>query len=359
MKIQGARRTRHRISRGARLVLAIIAVVTVLGVGLMAGRQLAKMGSTDSPGTPQATPSYTLEHIYNRLDTGAMGTPHTFAEPTAAPSSGTMYTLDEIMSLAPSRDDVDGALSSDVAGGKKFWGLTGGEWGPRTGSATVRGNVSGPNGALSFTIPDGFYSGGKTATARESELSDPYAPDYIRADSSIFGVDGRHPHVQVAATGQTNVIVTGDDGSNQVGAIIYFQPEDDRFTVSGDTVTDNLTGLMWAKDASLGGAMSPYDACEYGYELDYGGYDDWRLANVSELFSLLDFYGASARSPMLPDGHPFVNVQSGKYWSSTGDPYASSVNGYAVDLSNGEVEHVLPQAATVYPGWYVRGMKDW
>ena len=59
------------------------------------------------------------------------------------------------------------------------------------------------------------------------------------------------------------------------------------------------------------------------------------------------------------DGHPFTNVQSGKYWSSTGDPYTGVINAYAVDLSNGEVEHVLPQATTVYPGWYVREMRNW
>jgi hypothetical protein len=46
---------------------------------------------------------------------------------------------------------------------------------------------------------------------------------------------------------------------------------------------------------------------------------DWRLPNVRELQSLID-YGEEA--PALPDGHPFTDVQPYNYWSST--TYASS-----------------------------------
>ena len=40
---------------------------------------------------------------------------------------------------------------------------------------------------------------------------------------------------------------TGQDGELQMGV----DWPDPRFTVSGDCVTDNLTGLMWAKNANL------------------------------------------------------------------------------------------------------------
>jgi hypothetical protein len=41
---------------------------------------------------------------------------------------------------------------------------------------------------------------------------------------------------------------------------------------------------------------------------------DWRLPNRKELFSLIDF---SRYGPPLPQGHPFTNVQSAYYWSSS------------------------------------------
>ena len=125
----------------------------------------------------------------------------------------------------------------------------------------------------------------------------------------------------VAATGQTTSYRTGDDGDLQKGVAIPPPYQFLRFKDNGDgTVTDNLTGLMWAKNANIFGERTWADALSVANNLSLGSagcglsYTDWRLPNSNELYSLTDKgnYG-----PALPSGHPFSNVRTTDYWSST------------------------------------------
>jgi hypothetical protein len=94
-------------------------------------------GNPTGPGTPpDNTKSYTLEDIYQRLASGAAGVPETFKEPSGALGVGTGHTLSETMALAP-QVDAGGAITTEVAAGKTFWGLNENEWGLRTGTATT------------------------------------------------------------------------------------------------------------------------------------------------------------------------------------------------------------------------------
>ncbi|WP_158649402.1 DUF1566 domain-containing protein [Aquella oligotrophica] len=106
-----------------------------------------------------------------------------------------------------------------------------------------------------------------------------------------------------------------------------------RFVVSGDCVTDKLTGLMWAKDANLFGlkkwqdtsanpntypAQEAIDAMNTnsgatGYHLC--GYSDWRLPKQKELLSLFNYANANQATWLISAG--FSNVRSYYYWSST------------------------------------------
>ena len=117
-----------------------------------------------------------------------------------------------------------------------------------------------------------------------------------------------------------------------------------RFTDNKNgTVTDNLTGLVWLKDANSFGTKTWNDAvcCAgmlaagmYGL-LDGSAVGDWRLPSCQELQSLID---SSQHNPVLPDGHPFNNVQSNDYWTST----ANSINddyAWYVLLYNGSVSN--------------------
>ena len=122
--------------QGQAALGVILAVILTYGVWM----SKAHAGSLDAPAAPTDDNSamYTLEDVYQRLNTGAEGMKRTggFAEPAAGPGS-TGRTLDDLYNKAPEPDDENGATAADVADGKTFWGLTGGEWGEQTGSATI------------------------------------------------------------------------------------------------------------------------------------------------------------------------------------------------------------------------------
>ena len=96
---------------------------------------------------------------------------------------------------------------------------------------------------------------------------------------------------------------------------------DPRFTDNEDgTVTDNLTGLIWLKDANCFGEQTWAAALNECNNLEDGNCgltdnsyaSDWRLPNRKELESLLGFEGGAA----LPFRPPFENFGR-KYWTST------------------------------------------
>jgi len=139
----------------------------------------------------------------------------------------------------------------------------------------------------------------------------------------------------VEKSGQTIPSAPGDDGDLQNG-ISFPEP---RFTDNEDgTVTDNLTGLMWTTDAQqIAGLMNwsvALDACN---DLEFAGYDDWRMPNVKEMLSLIDY---GYYDPALTPGYPFINVPSypGVYWTST--TLAVNNDAFHVPISNGTTNHV-------------------
>ncbi len=65
------------------------------------------------------------------------------------------------------------------------------------------------------------------------------------------------------------------------------------FTNNGDgSITDNATGLMWAQNDS-GEGLTWKEALSYAENLELAGYSDWRLPDIKELQSIVDY----TRSP--------------------------------------------------------------
>ena len=123
-------------------------------------------------------------------------------------------------------------------------------------------------------------------------------------------------------TGQTINYTAWDDGSIQSGVEWPAQ----RFTDNGDgTITDNMTGLIWLKDggclktkwktaANILADLNNHEGqntCD-GYT---GNYADWRIPNVKELESLINY--GSADSAQWLNSQGFVHMKVFSYWSST------------------------------------------
>ncbi|MCP4346167.1 MAG: DUF1566 domain-containing protein, partial [Desulfobacterales bacterium] len=255
------------------------------------------------------------------------------------------------------------AVAGDVLTGKTF---------SNAGAAGVSGTMANIGAfALSCGVGDqgvtaGYYSGG--TLAGDGDLVEGNIVNGV----DIFGVTGTataaaYPAI-VPKTGQTptvplNPAPTGSDGDLQRGAS-WPSP---RFTDnSNGTVTDNLTGLIWLKNANCAAATRDWttalsDVVQLNTDgtmntnncadTSNGGSNqtDWRLPNRFELESLADI---SQYNPALPTGHPFSSVQSSRYWSSS--TYANNTSStWAMNLTDGDVDYV--SKTSVYYTWPVRG----
>jgi len=198
-----------------------------------------------------------------------------------------------------------------------------------------QGDVS---GLVPFIDTDYFSFVYGDESQGERIIDSQYASSNLYVDSSgeelLFGVnfaDGR-----IKGYGLTMPFGGGDKtffvqccrGNESYG--------DNDFVDNGDgTVTDLATGLMWQQDDS-GEGLIWEDALAYAEGLVLAGADDWRLPNVKELQSILDYTrspgttGSAAIDPVF-DCTGVIN-EGGQadfpyYWSSTTHENWTDTNG--------------------------------
>jgi hypothetical protein len=88
-----------------------------------------------------------------------------------------------------------------------------------------------------------------------------------------------------------------------------------------DTITDLATGLMWMQNDS-GTTMNWEGALSYCENLEYAGYDDWRLPNAKELQSIVDYNRAPDAADPAQQGpaiDPIFDLTEAEswFWTST------------------------------------------
>lgn len=161
---------------------------------------------------------------------------------------------------------------------------------------------------------------------------------------SAFGVNHATGHIKAYPAG------AGGPFGNYVRAVRGDRNDFNEFVDNGDgTVTDHATGLMWEQVGTTAG-MDWEAALAYAESSELAGHSDWRLPNIKELQSIIDYtQSPNATDPdqvgpaidtdfftltELPAGTTSTDHDYGYFWSST--------NAYFSEASPGN-----------YYAWYV------
>ncbi|MBK5276060.1 MAG: DUF1566 domain-containing protein [Desulfuromonadales bacterium] len=154
---------------------------------------------------------------------------------------------------------------------------------------------------------------------------------------------------------------TGQDGDQQMGV----PGPNPRFTDNGNgTVTDNLTGLIWLKNASCLGQRQWTAALSSANTLANGACgltdgsiaSDWRLPNKEELESLINRQQSNPAAWLNTVGFSGVNTSTtGSYYEGYWTSSSSSTDyAWYVSFGIGKTNYPYYKGYNIY-AWPVRG----
>lgn len=144
-----------------------------------------------------------------------------------------------------------------------------------------------------------------------------YVSTTMNADATMFGVNFVDGRIKGYPSERSAYYVRCVSGGSDYGVNV--------FSDNGDqTVSDSETGLMWQQDDT--DSTNWEDAIAQCTSAETGGYQDWRLPNVKELQSIVDYsrspatHNQAAIDPVF-NASPITNeageIDWGYYWAST------------------------------------------
>ena len=223
--------------------------------------------------------------------------------------------------------------------------------------------------------------------------------DSDTATVTVSGVVTTTLGYPIVDTGQTvfynnsTQISSPSEGETFYGQDAQFDGNQPSYTLSGDglTVYDNVTGLTWTQSPDLDGdndidaddKLTFDQAQAYPETLNaqnHGGYSDWRLPTIKELYSLMNFNGTDPMSDDTSGLTPFIDtdyfdfaygdttagerVIDAQFWSS--NAYAAYVFGnqaaaFGLNLADGRIKGYPTGGAMVKTNfvYFVRGNGDY
>ncbi|MBT3200595.1 MAG: DUF1566 domain-containing protein [Phycisphaerales bacterium] len=164
-----------------------------------------------------------------------------------------------------------------------------------------------------------------------------YVGTTMRGDKSVFGfnfADGRIKSYPKRAK-QYVRCVRGKKGYGE-----------NKLKDNGDgTITDAATGLIWQKADSVK-TLNWKQALSYAEGLKLAGHDDWRLPNVKELQTIIDYRwapDATDRSKRRAAISPVFKLTATESWFWSGTTHIENAYGYYVCFGQG------------FSAWKIRG----
>ena len=138
----------------------------------------------------------------------------------------------------------------------------------------------------------------------------------------------------------------GEDNDYNINSPFYINNND-------GTITDTITGLMWQK--TDGGEMTFENALSYTDTLTLGGFNNWRLPNAHEAFSILNLQN---NNPAL-DVSIFTKTLA-EYWWTSNRQINDSTKIWVTNAGGGIGNH--PKSETISAGGtkkiHVRAVRD-